>query len=214
MHAAWSWFLNFIRKPEWVAAVALLIQAVILWLQARILRKHGHTMEEHAGIAKKQAETAKLIGQALQQHATILAQQSDITKEQYDYQRRIESHTAREEIYDHLLRLDGDVQLLIFKIESPGTRDATRMAEEAVLQGHLVGSVIPVQKATITSLYLTDEEREYFRRYTMDLAATLLNPLNGNVRLLKDFREKYKDILTMTLKIAQHNQQSPPSRKL
>jgi len=52
MRAILKLFLDFIRKPEWVAAVALLIPDVILWLQAKILRAHGKTMAEHAGIAK------------------------------------------------------------------------------------------------------------------------------------------------------------------
>jgi hypothetical protein len=65
MRVAFRLFLDFMRKPEWVAAIALLIQAIILWLEARILHRHGETMKEHAGIAQSQATTAELIGQAL-----------------------------------------------------------------------------------------------------------------------------------------------------
>ncbi len=203
MRATLRLFIDFIRKPEWVAAVALLIQAVILWLQARILRKHGMTMEEHAGIAKGQAATAELIGKALEQHAKILGEQAKLTEEQFKFQRKVEAHATREKVYDQVLRLDGAVQLLIFKIESPGTRDAKRVAEEDVLQGEMVAAVLPVQKATLTSLHLTQEEKDYFRRYTMDLAALLYNHLHGNVGLLKDFRKKYDDILVMLLKVGQ-----------
>src|SRR5437899_907808 len=86
--------VEFLRKPEWIAAIALLIQAVILFLQAVILRRHGATMEEHAGIAKAQAETAKLIGQALDQQGKVLDEQTKIMDEQFKFQRTIELKAA------------------------------------------------------------------------------------------------------------------------
>ena len=64
-----------LRKPEWVAAGALLIQAVILFLQFKILGRHAETMEEHKKFARTQAKTAELIGQALVQQSNILDEQ-------------------------------------------------------------------------------------------------------------------------------------------
>lgn len=203
MRATLKLFLDFIHKPEWVAAVALLIQAVVLWLQARILRKHGKTMKEHAGIAKDQATTAELIGKALEQHAKILGDQTALTERQFKFQRRVEGHAAREKAYDDLLELRARVMMLISKIESPGERYEPRVAEEELAQGELAAAILPVQKAAFTSLYLTKEEKDYFSRYTSDLLNITTTKLQGNVRPLKEFTEKYKDILEMILKVGE-----------
>ena len=203
MRAILKLFTDFIRKPEWVAAVALLIQAVILWLQARILRRHGKTMEEHARIAKDQAATAELIGRALEQHAKILGDQTKITERQFKFQRTIESYAGREKVYDALLELRASVAMLISKIESPGDRYEPRVAEEMMAQTEVVAAILPVQKAVLTSPHLTHEEKEYFRGYTSDLATILATNLQGRAQPLKEFTAKYKDILSMHFKIAQ-----------
>jgi hypothetical protein len=203
MHQSFKAVLEFIRKPEWVAAVALLIQAIILGLQAKILRKHGSTMEEHAGIAKAQAATAELIGKALNQQEKILADQTKIMGAQFSFQRRIEAQAAREKVYDSILTLQSSVSLLISKITSPGERYAPRVAEEQMAQAAVKAAILPVQKATITSLHLTEEENEYFTNYTLDLVQILSSDLQGNVGKLREFEVKYKDILPMLLKVAQ-----------
>jgi hypothetical protein len=203
MRATFRLFIDFIRKPEWVAAVALLIQAVILWLQARILRKHGKTMEEHAGIARDQASTAELIGKALEQHAKILSEQSKLTEAQFKFQRMIEVHAAREKVYDQLFALHSSVLLLISKITSPGQRYPDRLAEELMAQGQLLAAIAPTYKASLISLHLTDEEKYYFKRYTDDLGKIVTNDLQGQTQPLKDFIAKYKDVFEVLLKAHQ-----------
>jgi hypothetical protein len=186
--------LDFIRKPEWVAAVALLIQAVILFLQFRILRGHGETMKEHAGIAKGQANTADLIGKALERHATILDEQTKLTNAQFEFQRRVEAHASREKVYDQVLELNRLVIVMIAKLESPGQRYDQRVAEEHILKSELIAAILPTQKATVTSPYLTEKEKDYFRRYVLDLQNTLSNDLQGKAHTLRDFITKYNDI--------------------
>jgi hypothetical protein len=194
-------FLDFIRKPEWVAAVALLIQCFILWLQYRILHQHGETMKEHAEIAKAQARTAELIGKALEQHAKILGEQAKITESQFKFQRRIEVHAAREKVYEQLLDLHSSVLLLVAKIETPGERYPLRVAEEMMAQGQAVAAILPNQRTVLISPHLTDEEREYFKHFLGDLNEILVNNLQGKAQPLKDFLAKYKDILEMILKV-------------
>ena len=204
MRAILKLFLDFIRKPEWVAAVALLIQAVILWLQARILRKHGRTMEEHAGVAKAQAITAELIGNALQQHATILGEQAKLTEAQFKYQRWVVAQAAREKVYDYMLALYSSVSTLIATVEAPGMRLPPRISQEMTAQANVVNALLPAQKATLTCAHLTTEERDYFRQYTLDFAKTLpQTDLPTVIPKLKEINEKYKEFLTMLLKIAQ-----------
>jgi hypothetical protein len=202
--------LDFIRKPEWVAAVALLIQAVILFLQAWILREHGKTMAEHAGIAKGQANTADLIGKALERHAKILDEQTKLTDVQFEFQRRLEAHASWGRVYDQLLELNRAVIMMIAKIESPGHRLPERVAEEQMLQAELNAAILPVQKATITSLYLTDEEKDYFRRYLLDLQKTLSYDLQGKAHTLREFTTKYNDIWRWFVKAAEEPPEKHP----
>jgi hypothetical protein len=130
MTATLRWFLEFLRKPEWVAAIALLIQAGILLLQALILRRHGETMEKHADVAKAQSETAELIGKALDQQGQILNQQTKIMDEQFKFQRAAMAQADRQQVFDSLLKLRNGLHMLIAKIEEPGMVNESRVAEQ------------------------------------------------------------------------------------
>jgi cellulase/cellobiase CelA1 len=158
MRAILKLFIDFIHKPEWVAAVALLIQAVILWLQARILRRHGMTMEEHAGIAKTQAATAELIGKALEQQGTVLAGQAKLTEEQYRFQRRIEAQAARSEIYKALLALNTTIDMLI----RTGSQNPRAVEMEKQVFSTLIDSTVACQNILITGIHLTSEDKDIF----------------------------------------------------
>ena len=94
--------LEYLRKPEWIAAIALSIQGLIFLLQAAflawqaaILRRHAATLEKHTEIAGTQAETAALIGKALDQQGKILAEQTEIMDAQFKFQRTVEMKAER-----------------------------------------------------------------------------------------------------------------------
>jgi hypothetical protein len=192
--------LEFIRKPEWVAAIALLIQAAILWLQARILRKHGETMEEHAGIAKAQATTAELIGKALNQHEKILADQTKIMDEQFTFQRRVEAQAARLKVYEALLDVNSNIELLI----QVGSQNPANVDSEKRVFSSLVLSVAPCQKAVVTTIHLTPTERTYFLRFLTDVSALALKQSpRPEVTKFWELKNKYTDFLTMLSNVSQ-----------
>src|SRR5438876_9224385 len=132
MSAATKSLVEFLRKPEWIAAIALLIQAVILFLQAVILRRHGATMEEHAGIAKAQAETAALIGKALDQQGKILAEQTKIMDEQFKFQRTIELKAERVQVFDALMRLHVSFKALLSTLSEVQLSNYTQAMQDRV----------------------------------------------------------------------------------
>jgi hypothetical protein len=197
--------VEFLRKPEWVAAIALLIQAAILFLQAVILRKHGTTMEEHAGIAKAQAETAALIGKALDQQGKILDEQTQIMDEQFKFHRAAMAQGDKQKVFDSLLGLRRSFHMLIAKIEEPGQRYEPRVAEEQRMQAELLTLMLPLQNAFISSPHLTRDEKDYFGRYTVDVFDAVSGDKNFPARLpkMKEIQQKYSesDFLKMAEKI-------------
>jgi len=203
MRAILKLFIDFIRKPEWVAAVALLIQAVILWLQARILRKHGKTMEEHAGIAKAQATTAELIGKALTQHEKILADQTRLMQEQFSFHRTTVAQVERVKIYSAVLELHTNIKRLAELIEE--TPRNSELENRAWFK--LVMAVPPCQEVVLTSIHLTPEERGYFAADYLDDAANLVAGATYNTTTLREFIIRYKDFPRMLFKVSQ----PPPS---
>ncbi len=199
MHHLFQSFVDFIRKPEWVAAIALLIQAIILWLQARILHKHGETMKEHVGIAQSQATTAELIGKALTQHEKILADQTAIMQEQFHFHRTTVAQVERAKIYIAVLELHTNIQRLANLIE-----ETPRNSEmENRVWFKLLKAVPPCQEVVFTSIHLTPEERAYFGdRYLSD-AADLSEGTTFNTKTLREFVSKYKEFPRMLSKLTQ-----------
>src|SRR6266699_559489 len=158
---------EFLRKPEWIAAIALLIQAVILFLQAVILRRHGTTMEEHAGIAKAQAETAALIGKALDQQGKILAEQTKIMDEQFKFQRTVEMKAERVQVFDSLMQLHVSFKMLLSAISRVQLSNYTHEMQDRVRASwqQVSQDLLPCQKAIHTSIYMNPDERQYFWAY-------------------------------------------------
>jgi len=193
MSSALKSLVEFLRKPEWVAAIALLIQAAILLLQAAILRKHGTTMEEHAGIVKAQAETAKLIGNALDQQGKILEEQTKIMDAQFKFQRAVMAQADRQKVFNALLSLRKSLHMLIAKIQEPGDRYPPRVAEEQRMQAELLTQILPPQEAFISSVHLTPEEKDYIGRYIVDVFDVVSGDTNFPVRLnqMKYVQQKF-----------------------
>ncbi len=211
MYAAMKSLVEFLRKPEWVAAIALLIQAAILLLQAVILRRHGTTMEEHAGIAKTQADTAALIGKALDQQGKILAEQTEIMDAQFKFQRAAMAQAERQQVFDALLRLRSSLHMLIAKVEEPGMRYEPRVAEEQRMKAALLTQMLPVQNAFISSVHLTREEKDYCGRYVVDVFdAVSGDNLPARLPKMKQIQEKYSesDFVKMAAKIGRPQESS------
>jgi hypothetical protein len=203
--------VGFFRKPEWVAAIALLIQGAILLLQAVILRRHGATMEEHAGIAKAQAETAALIGKTLDQQEKILREQTKIMAEQFRFQRTAMAQADRQEVFSALLSIRKSLHMLIAKIQEPGERYEPRIAEEQRMQAELLAAILPVQNAFITSVHLTPEEKDYFGRYVVEVYDAVAGDMNFPSRLPKmklvQQNNSEADFLKMVAKIGKPQEQ-------
>ncbi|MGA9039744.1 MAG: hypothetical protein WB421_04340 [Terriglobales bacterium] len=195
MSATLRYLLVFLREPEWVAAIALLIQAGILLLQAAILRKHGETMEKHAEIAKGQSETAALIGKALDQQGKILDEQTKIMDEQFKFQRATMAQADRQQVFAALVALRNSMHMLIAKIEEPGERYPPRLAEEQRMQAALLTHMLPLQNAFISSVHLTPEEKDYFGRYSVDVFDAVSGDVNFPARLpkMKQVQQKYSE---------------------
>ena len=200
MSAAMKSLVEFLRKPEWVAAIALLIQAVILFRQALILRRHGATMEEHAGIAKAQAETAALIGKALDQQGKILAEQTEIMDAQFKFQRTVEMKAERVGILNSLVQLHNSFKLLLSTLSEVQLSNYTHEMQDRVRASwhRMHEDLLPCTKAIHTSIHLSPKEREYFMGYVRDLAnlsessdvRKAIQNVNACDAKYKDFEEK------------------------
>jgi hypothetical protein len=202
-------FLDGVRWPETVAAVALLIQAVILFLQWKILGRHAATMEEHTGIAGKQAETAKLIGQALDQQGRVLGKQSQIMDEQFNFQKRVEAKSEREKVFEFLLNLHSRFVLLTDTLSArPATAltvpDFSARDRREHAWSRLHEAILPCQKALITAIHLSPDEKNYFIRYCQ--AVDTLQR-SGNIeqelKQVNALQAEYADFGNMMLKAAQ-----------
>lgn len=198
-------FHDFLGKPEWVAAFALLIQAIILIIQAKILGRHADTMEEHTKIAGTQAKTAELIGQALGQQGKILTEQTKIMDALFKFQRAAMAQADRQEVFSALISIRSSLHMLIAKIQEPGERYEPRVAEELRMQAALVAAIFPVQNAFISSVHLTSEEKDYFGRYIVDVCDVVSGDSNFSSRLpkMKLVQQKYpeSDFLKIVAKI-------------
>jgi hypothetical protein len=196
MHAAMKSLVEFLRKPEWIAAIALLIQAAILFLQAVILRRHGATMEEHAGIAKAQAETAKLIGQALDQQGKVLDEQTKIMDQQFKFQRTIELKAERVQVFDALMQLHVSFKALFSTLSEVQLSHYTEAMQDRVRSGwrRMQEDLLPCTKAIHTSIHLTPKERDYFMGYVRDIAdLTESSDIRKAIENVKACEAKYKD---------------------
>jgi hypothetical protein len=178
-------FHHFLGNPEWVAALALLIQAIILVIQAKILGRHAETMEEHTGIAGSQAKTAELIGQALDQQGKILAEQTTIMDEQVKFQRSADARVEK----GNLLNLVVEVQSSLERLTSAlsglqqsaiSQEDQHNMADRF---DRLAVAVTECQKAVLMAIHLSDEQRKYFSDYCHDLAT-----LDSTGNMVEDFK--------------------------
>jgi hypothetical protein len=199
MHYLKSLF-EFLRKPEWVAAIALLIQAVILFLQFKILGRHAETMEEHKTIAGTQAETAKLIGKALTQQGKIL-------DEQFKFQKRLAAQAEREKVFDLVLELRSRVVALlsllsstpVYQLTSPESREQQEFA-----WNQLGNAILPCEKALITSIHLSSEEKNYFLGYAQAVDALKhTNDVSKELGELRGIEDQYKDFAKMMMRAAQ-----------
>lgn len=203
-------FVGFLHNPEWVAALALIIQALFLFLQWLILLKHGHTMEEHAEvaqrhsevaqkhaeIAQKQSETAALIGKALDQQGSILDEQTKIMNEQLTFQRQMATQAERTAIMNLVINVQGrlivlDAQLARMTSSStPGDRQqANRLFDE------LAGAVSECQKTVFLSLHLTERQEKYFAAFCEALASLASTGDNAkDFKSVHALKEKYGDL--------------------
>jgi hypothetical protein len=194
-----------LRKPEWVAAIALLIQAVILFLQAKILSRHADTMEEHKQIAGAQAKTAELIGQALRQQSSILDDQSK-------FQKRLAAQAERDKVFGLVRELRSSVVVLtrlcsvtpIHQSNDPENREKQESA-----WNRLEDAILPCQKALITSIHLSSEEKNYFLGYAQAVRTLKhTNSMADDYPGLRDLENSYQDFARMMIKAA-HTPESP-----
>ena len=203
--------LEYLRKPEWIAAIALSIQALIFLLQAAflawqasILRRHAAILEEHTEIAGTQADTAVLIGKALDQQGKILDEQAKIMGEQFKFQRAAMAQADRQQVFAALLSLRESLHMLIAKVEEPGERYPPRVAEEQRMQAALLTQTLPIQSAFISSVHFTPEEKNYCGRFVVDVVdAVSGDNLPARIPKMKQIQQKYaeSDFLKMVAKI-------------
>jgi len=188
---------DFLHDPEWVAAVALTIQAVILIVQSLILRRHAETMEKHTEIAGTQAEIAKLIGQALDQQGKILTEQNKIMGEQFKFQRRVDARVERGNLFNLVVEARAELEALVLKLSKLQQSNLTQ-EDSLELTGRfdtIVRSGTACHKAVIMAIHLSATEKKYFSTFCDDIGA-----LNQTDNRAEDFhnaavlRDKYKDL--------------------
>lgn len=203
-------FLKFLREifhsPEWIASIALLIQAVILAMQWKILRRHAKTMEEHTAIAGAQAKTGELIGQALQQQGKILKDQTEIMAEQFKLYKRIEAKAERTKVFDLIFDLRTKTVMLASTLSRIQASNYTQEDSKLVKHGFdlLSLAIVPCQKALITSIHFSKSEKDYFLNYSKDIDALKeTNDPNKDFASINALNSKYKDFDQMMLKAAQ-----------
>jgi len=199
--------LEYLRKPEWIAAIALSIQALIFLLQAAflawqaaILRRHAATLEKHTEIAGTQAETAALIGKALDQQGKILAEQTEIMDAQFKFQRTVEMKAERVGVLNSLVQLHNSFKLLLSALSEVQLSNYTHEMQDRVRASwhRMHEELLPCTKAIHTSIHLSPKEREYFMGYVRDLAnlsessdvRKAIQNVNACDAKYKDFEEK------------------------
>jgi hypothetical protein len=205
----WKPISDFLHSPEWMAALVLFAQAVILFLQYKILARHGETMEKHTEIAGTQAKTAESIGKALEQQGKILGEQTKIMSAQFEFERRVAEQAERARVLSVVTDLRTRYNELIAVISkrpelgatlSPGTR-----AEQDRAWNRMTDAILPCQQALLTSIHLSQKQRNYFLGFANDLLT--LSPSRTNsehdIGTLEAMRKKYNDFLPMLVDSAQ-----------
>ena len=195
--------------PEWTAAIALgaqavifLVQAAILFWQGSILRRHATTLEKNTEIANTQADTAKLIGQALDQQGRVLDEQTKIMDEQFKFQRKVEAQAERAEVFDLVLELRTQfvaVKGVLSANLGPGitfTQESREKIENAWQR--LNAAILPCRKALITSIHLSQEEKNYFLGFAQAVDALErghTNTIEADLKALKKVEDDHKEFL-------------------
>jgi hypothetical protein len=189
--------VDALRKPEWIAAVALLIQAIILIVQSKILGRHAETMEKHTEIASAQAETAKLIAQALDQQGKVLGEQTKIMDEQFKFQRRLEEKSERARVLDHLTEVDRALNTLRFLLSSVSTYTNEMHLKILESWAELSGQALLCTKELASSLYLSTDEQSYFLEYLRDVTSVPSSGVDFRKALanLDAIHNKHKDVV-------------------
>ena len=201
--------LEYLRKPEWIAAIALSIQGLIFLLQAAflawqaaILRRHAATLEKHTEIAGTQAETAALIGKALDQQGKILAEQTEIMDAQFKFQRTVEMKAERVGVLNSLVQLHVSFKLLLStlsEVQLSNYGHDMQMQDRVRASWHRMHEdLLPCTKAIHTSIHMSPKERDYFMGYVRDLAnlsessdvRKAIQNVNACDAKYKDFEEK------------------------
>lgn len=189
-------FLQAHSTPEWWAAFALAVQAVILFLHWIILRRHAGAVEEHVGIAATQARTAEAMGQALQQQGKIMEKQTKIMDEQFKFQRRLETKSEREKLFDLLMQVVVSIRVLaetLLQAQLPtSTQEViTRLNRDWAT---LYEVLVPCTQALYTSIYLSDSDRKYFLAYVADAAKLeTTGDIHKDIQNLQTFQDNYED---------------------
>lgn len=192
---------------EWVAAVALLIQAAILGLQWLILRRHAVTFEQHKDIAATQAETAKLIGTILQQQGKVAEEQTKIMADQLRFHKAVESQAERTKLFELLLEMQSTfrhVSAMITNPQIPPGSTFSPSTKASINQAWLAveKTILPCQKALMTAVYIPASDREYFMKYSQALDALARTQPTSPAQLLtfenqysySGFAEKFKQL--------------------
>lgn len=182
---------------EWVAAIALSIQALIFLLQAfifawqaLILRRHATTLEEHTA-------TAKLIKEALDQQKTVLNTQSEIMSKQLELQRQVDEKAEREVLFGSVIKVQVDLETLARRLQRVQLSTVTGQdrADASDLFNSLAGSVAECRKALLVAIHVGPEEKKPFVDFCDDVASV---PETGDpakdLKPVVDLREKYKGI--------------------
>lgn len=211
------------HKPEWIAAIALLIQAAILW-------RHASTLEAHTEIARTQSETARLIGQALEKQGKVLEEQTKLMSDQgkvldeqtkimakqFSFQRKIHAQAERTRVFDVVLDLRAKVvrlkEALALSLRVPpgSTVDAFDQQyiekQRADAWIRVSEAIMPCQKALLTSIHLSAEETNYFLGYAQAVdALEIAHTKNAETDLqaLRNLDGKYDDFAKRMIEAAQ-----------
>lgn len=192
---------NWLKNPEWVAAVALLIQAVILFLQAKILSAHARTMEEHKTIAGNQATTAGLISVAIEQQRRIL-------EEQFNFQKKVESKSEEQTILRLVTDVAARVSLLEIALSQVQLSNYTSQDRDRVrlYYAKLNEIVLPCELELVTSIHMSEEAKIYFLRYiaaVADLKETA--SISKDIERMKALQTNFADFTAMLIKMATAN---------
>jgi len=210
------------HKPEWIAAIALSIQAAIFAVQAAIfvwqaiiLRRHASTLEAHTEIARTQSETAKLIGQALAQQGTVLDEQTKIMAKQFSFQRRVEAQAERTRVFDVVLDLRAKVVrlkevLTLSMIPSEALQDSFDVQDmknrQAAAWIGVSEAIMACQKALLTAIHLSAEEKNYFLGYAQAVDALEIGHTKNaetDLQALRKLDGTYEDFVKKMIQAAQ-----------